>query len=325
MSRSSLKLCRAVKTQQHLDASLEIPSSQGPDALNTHRHHHKPSPLADDSTIQLSSSSSSSASLNSNHKASAARVDARFQHKVLSRSLIADSLDYFLPKPNPGLVRTVSDSRKLARSRPGVASAAATNPNPEKERWGKKFFGGEIVKVIYDPSKEKTRRKDGAAKGGEQRQQVEEEEEDVGDVKKGLAKLEIVGVEKIKGVRNEEGDLKKVSVGRRRSFCGTETSLSSFLSSNGARILAVDMPPFMQIHAIDCARKAYDSLEKFTSKSLALSLKKEFDGVYGPAWHCIVGTGFGSFVTHSVGGFLYFSLDHKMYILLFKTTVQRAD
>ena len=52
---------------------------------------------------------------------------------------------------------------------------------------------------------------------------------------------------------------------------------------------------------------------------------QEFDGVYGPAWHCIVGTSFGSFVTHSVGGFLYFSMDQKLYVLLFKTTVQRAD
>ncbi|PWA49015.1 wall-associated kinase family protein [Artemisia annua] len=51
---------------------------------------------------------------------------------------------------------------------------------------------------------------------------------------------------------------------------------------------------------------------------------KEFDGVYGPAWHCIVGLNFGSFVTHSVGGFLYFSMDQKLFVLLFKTNVQRA-
>ncbi|KAI9087509.1 hypothetical protein K1719_030379 [Acacia pycnantha] len=102
-------------------------------------------------------------------------------------------------------------------------------------------------------------------------------------------------------------DVKRPSVslapssGRRRSFCGS------------------------QIHAVDCARKTFDSMEKFTSKTLALALKKEFDGAYGPAWHCIVGTSFGSFVTHSVGGFLYFSMDQKLYVLLFKTTVQKAD
>ncbi|KAK7347225.1 hypothetical protein VNO80_21752 [Phaseolus coccineus] len=112
--------------------------------------------------------------------------------------------------------------------------------------------------------------------------------------------------------------------GRRRSFCGSQTDLRDVFAINGAKMVSVDMPPFMQIHAVNCARNALDSMEKFTSKTLALSLKKEFDGVYGPAWHCIVGTSFGSFVTHSVGGFLYFSMDQKLYILLFKTAVQKA-
>ncbi|EOY20289.1 hypothetical protein QUC31_007371 [Theobroma cacao] len=122
-------------------------------------------------------------------------------------------------------------------------------------------------------------------------------------------------------------DVKKASasLGRRRSFCGSQVELADILANCGVKIVSVDMPPFMQIHAVDCARKTHDSLEKFTSKTLALTLKKEFDGVYGPAWHCIVGTSFGSFVTHSVGGFLYFSMDQKLYVLLFKTTVQRAD
>ncbi|XP_048445425.1 uncharacterized protein LOC103958787 [Pyrus x bretschneideri] len=113
--------------------------------------------------------------------------------------------------------------------------------------------------------------------------------------------------------------------GRRKSLSGSQVQLADVLASNGVRVVSADMPPFMQIHAVECARKTHDSLEKFTSKTLALTLKKEFDGVYGPAWHCIVGTSFGSFVTHSVSGFLYFSMDQKLYILLFKTTVQRAD
>ncbi|GFZ07770.1 dynein light chain type 1 family protein [Actinidia rufa] len=113
--------------------------------------------------------------------------------------------------------------------------------------------------------------------------------------------------------------------GRSKSFRSPQIELADFFICNGVKVVSVDMPPFMQAHAVDSARKAHDSLEKFTSKALALTLKKEFDGVYGPAWHCIVGTNFGSFVTHSVGGFLYFSMDNKLYILLFKTTVQRAD
>ncbi|KAL5544294.1 hypothetical protein UlMin_008078 [Ulmus minor] len=116
-----------------------------------------------------------------------------------------------------------------------------------------------------------------------------------------------------------------LSGGRRRSFGGPKVELADVFANNGVKVVSVDMPPFMQIHAVEFARKTHDSLEKFTSKTLALTLKKEFDGVYGPAWHCIVGTSFGSFVTHSVGGFLYFSMDQKLYVLLFKTTVQKAD
>ncbi|PWA71586.1 hypothetical protein CTI12_AA279310 [Artemisia annua] len=115
---------------------------------------------------------------------------------------------------------------------------------------------------------------------------------------------------------------------RRRSFGSSSTSskseLSDFFACNGVKVVSVDMPPYMQIHVVDVTRKTYDSLEKFTAKTLALTLKKEFDGVYGPAWHCIVGSSFGSFVTHSVGGFMYFSMDQKLYVLLFKTAVQRA-
>ncbi|KAK9107858.1 hypothetical protein Syun_023869 [Stephania yunnanensis] len=121
-----------------------------------------------------------------------------------------------------------------------------------------------------------------------------------------------------------EEDPKRVST--RRSFCGdAKIELSSFFVGVGARVVAVDMPPFMQIHAVSCARKTYNDMDRMSSKTLACAVKKEFDGVYGPAWHCIVGNSFGSFVTHSVGGFMYFSLDHKLYVLLFKTSVQKAD
>lgn len=158
---------------------------------------------------------------------------------------------------------------------------------------------------------------------------------DEADVKKG-SKL-MVDEEKMKGfqemgeMRGGRNSLSSIPPtvngggGRRRSFCTSQLELADFFSCSGVKVVAVDMPPFMQIHAVNCARKAHDSLEKFTSKTLAFTLKKEFDGVYGPAWHCIVGTSFGSFVTHSVGGFMYFSMDQKLYILLFKTAVQRAE
>lgn len=95
------------------------------------------------------------------------------------------------------------------------------------------------------------------------------------------------------------------------------------------RVRAADMPIDLQNKAFECARYHLDSMpvgstKKIDSKSLALALKKEFDSLYGPAWHCIVGTSFGSYVTHSTGGFLYFSID-KVYILLFRTAVRPLD
>lgn len=92
------------------------------------------------------------------------------------------------------------------------------------------------------------------------------------------------------------------------------------------RVRASDMPLSLQNRAFACARDNLDSTpgKKLDSKRIALALKKEFDSAYGPAWHCIVGTSFGSYVTHSTGGFLYFSID-KIYVLLFKTAVQPLD
>ncbi|XP_010906929.1 uncharacterized protein [Elaeis guineensis] len=90
---------------------------------------------------------------------------------------------------------------------------------------------------------------------------------------------------------------------------------------HNVRVRAADMPPELQKLAFRCARETLAAMPKLDSKRLALSLKKEFDSSYGPAWHCIVGTSFGSYVTHSLGGFLYFSID-KVYILLFRTAVE---
>jgi len=43
---------------------------------------------------------------------------------------------------------------------------------------------------------------------------------------------------------------------------------------------------------------------------------QEFDRSYGPGWQCIVGTDFGSFVTHHSGCFIYFGIGN-LAILLF--------
>ncbi|KAK3155192.1 hypothetical protein QOZ80_2BG0200020 [Eleusine coracana subsp. coracana] len=94
------------------------------------------------------------------------------------------------------------------------------------------------------------------------------------------------------------------------------------------RVVAADMAPALQRRAFRCARDELAAMPHFPRrlepKRLALALKKEFDTAYGPAWHCIVGTSFGSYVTHARGGFLYFSVD-KVYILLFRTAVEPSS
>lgn len=135
--------------------------------------------------------------------------------------------------------------------------------------------------------------------------------------------------------RARSGEVKGSREGRKRVPSVEEIKLrsvhvetriaESVAESVNARVKAADMPSEMQVHAFRCARTACDSQScSFSSKQLAFTIKKEFDKAYGPAWHCIVGTNFGSFVTHSVGGFLYFSID-KVSILLFKTTVEPMD
>ncbi|KAF8389077.1 hypothetical protein HHK36_025762 [Tetracentron sinense] len=109
----------------------------------------------------------------------------------------------------------------------------------------------------------------------------------------------------------------------RKSVSHVESNVKSVAAFLQVKVLVSDMPEFMQVHAFRCARRTYDSLEKFSSKHMAYNMKKEFDRVYGPAWHCIVGSNFGSFVTHSTGCFLYFSIE-KIFVLMFKTKVQRA-
>ncbi|KAL6974271.1 hypothetical protein U1Q18_028452 [Sarracenia purpurea var. burkii] len=119
-----------------------------------------------------------------------------------------------------------------------------------------------------------------------------------------------------------EGGGREVVEGR-KSVSHVETNAVAAAVFLQAKVLVADMPGFMQVHAMRCARTSYDSLEKISSKHIAYNLKKEFDKMYGPAWHCIVGSSFGSFVTHSTGCFLYFSME-KLHILIFKTKVQRA-
>ncbi|KAK2966919.1 hypothetical protein RJ640_000547, partial [Escallonia rubra] len=99
-----------------------------------------------------------------------------------------------------------------------------------------------------------------------------------------------------------------------------QVKLAAIAISLNIRLKSADMPATMQERALRHARSLLDASpsSRPSPTVLARSLKKEFDSVYGPAWHCVVGKSFGSFVTHSPGGFVYFSLD-SLSFLLFKT------
>ncbi|BBM98024.1 dynein light chain LC8-type [Marchantia polymorpha subsp. ruderalis] len=78
-----------------------------------------------------------------------------------------------------------------------------------------------------------------------------------------------------------------------------------------------DMPAKMQAHAMRCASEALDSFDVTDCKDIACYIKKDFDKSYGPGWQCVVGTSFGSYVTHSCGNFIHFCLG-RMAVMLFR-------
>ncbi|KAL6633594.1 hypothetical protein ACP70R_026265 [Stipagrostis hirtigluma subsp. patula] len=136
--------------------------------------------------------------------------------------------------------------------------------------------------------------------------------------RRGGAIRSLLGVERRLAEGAAEGDVGVSSGKKPNSGAGGEERKAV------VRVVAADMPPELQRRAFRCARDELAAMPHFPRrlepKRLALALKKEFDTAYGPAWHCIVGTSFGSYVTHARGGFLYFSVD-KVYILLFRTAV----
>ncbi|TKY49099.1 Dynein light chain [Spatholobus suberectus] len=99
--------------------------------------------------------------------------------------------------------------------------------------------------------------------------------------------------------------------------------LASLAISFNVRLKSSDMPVHMQEHALRHTRSLiplHPPSPKPTNTHIARALKKEFDSKYGLAWHCVIGKSFGSFVSHTGGGFIYFSID-SLSVLLFKTEV----
>ncbi|CAD5329236.1 Dynein light chain type 1/2 [Arabidopsis suecica] len=81
-----------------------------------------------------------------------------------------------------------------------------------------------------------------------------------------------------------------------------------------------DMKQTMKEDALSLASKALDCFDVTEPTQIARFIKKEFDRSYGSGWQCIVGTHFGSFVTHCSGCFIHFSVG-SLTILLFKGSI----
>lgn len=78
----------------------------------------------------------------------------------------------------------------------------------------------------------------------------------------------------------------------------------------------VDMSERMQQHAVDCIAYAFG--EKTVLDDIAQIIKTEFDTMYDPTWHCIVGRSFGSYQTHQSNNYIFMYWG-DVGVLLFKT------
>ncbi|GAV85351.1 Dynein_light domain-containing protein [Cephalotus follicularis] len=84
-----------------------------------------------------------------------------------------------------------------------------------------------------------------------------------------------------------------------------------------AIVSETDMLQTMQQDALNLAAKALDFFDVTEATEIARFIKTEFDVAHGAGWQCIVGTDFGSFVTHCHGCFIYFCIG-SLAILLFR-------
>ena len=97
-----------------------------------------------------------------------------------------------------------------------------------------------------------------------------------------------------------------------------ETSLGSSMSPLRATVLRADMSTDAVALAVQVATDAILLAGAEDHRGIAKTLKEEFDRELMPAWQCVVGQRFGSFVTHASGTFVYFMVG-DLAILLFRT------
>lgn len=74
-----------------------------------------------------------------------------------------------------------------------------------------------------------------------------------------------------------------------------------------------DIPLAMQNAAVAAADVAMD--KHGIEKDVATELKKIFDMTYGGTWHCVVGTNYGSSITHRAKYIFFFQLDQARVLI----------
>ena len=84
-------------------------------------------------------------------------------------------------------------------------------------------------------------------------------------------------------------------------------------------VYAEDMTDEMMHFAMDKGREAFLD-QKPNEKNyvtIATRIRHEHDKAYGKHWNCVVGTSFGSYVTHEIKTYIYYSVAGT-HVLLWK-------
>lgn len=121
---------------------------------------------------------------------------------------------------------------------------------------------------------------------------------------------------------NRETFHKEIGNSTARKYSMEETTSMTGEDEDGVnaddfKIQAADMPIHMQRAALHGAIQACRLYT--TEKLIAESIKQDFDQMFTPTWHCIVGRNWGSCVTHSKQCYIRI-LYKDLTILLYKST-----
>eukprot|EP00586_Coscinodiscus_wailesii_P011388 CAMPEP_0172504208 /NCGR_PEP_ID=MMETSP1066-20121228/176438_1 /TAXON_ID=671091 /ORGANISM="Coscinodiscus wailesii, Strain CCMP2513" /LENGTH=107 /DNA_ID=CAMNT_0013280273 /DNA_START=113 /DNA_END=436 /DNA_ORIENTATION=+ len=92
-------------------------------------------------------------------------------------------------------------------------------------------------------------------------------------------------------------------------------------NDNKTHVYADDMTDEMRNQAVEIAS---DAFQRTVSKgkvygTVATRIREAFDKEFGRGWSCVVGTSFGSGVTHEIKTYIYFSVVPGVNVLLWRS------